>query len=79
MTLKVRIIATDETLYDGMGEMAILPGIEGELAILPQHVPMIVTLGAGIVKIKQLKELLSFNIKGGIAHITREKVDILAD
>ena len=40
-TLKVDVVNAEESLFSGNAEFVALPGIEGELGILPGHTPQI--------------------------------------
>ena len=39
--LKVDVVNAEESLFSGEAEFVALPGIEGELGILPGHTPLI--------------------------------------
>ena len=46
-TLKLEIVTPDGTVYSEDVEMVTLPGVAGEMGILPQHVPLISQLVPG--------------------------------
>lgn len=48
---KLIILSPTATLFEDNVHMAVLPGTEGELGILPNHAPLAVSLKAGQVKI----------------------------
>lgn len=76
--IQTKIIAPSGILYSGEVDMVVMPGSEGELGVMADHVPMIVQLQAGEVRLYNGKTITPFAIKEGIAHITAGKVEILS-
>ncbi len=76
--IQTQIITPSGALYSGEVDMVVMPGTEGELGAMAGHVPMIVQLKAGEVRLHNGKEIELFTINQGIAHITGEKVEILS-
>ena len=57
-----------------------LPGQEGELGILPGHVPLITRIRPGAVRIKTEEGLEEdVFVAGGILEVQPERVTVLAD
>ena len=52
-TLKVDVVNAEESLFSGNAEFVALPGIEGELGILPGHTPLITLIRPGLVRIRK--------------------------
>lgn len=71
------IIALDKILFEGETNSVTLPGSEGELTILKNHIPLITPLKKGNIKIKTKKEELNFRINGGVLEVKPEKVVVL--
>ena len=46
-TLKLEIVTPDAKTYSEDVEMVTLPGVEGEMGIYPQHVPLMTQIVAG--------------------------------
>ena len=44
-TLKLEIVTPDAKVYSDDVEMVTLPGVEGEMGIYPQHVPLMTQIG----------------------------------
>ena len=57
--------------------MVTLPGQEGEMGILPMHVPLITLLGDGEIIARRGNEEDRVLVTGGCAEITAERVAIL--
>ncbi len=56
-----------------------LPTTQGEITILPDHIPLVALLVPGELKIKRGNESESMAISGGFIEVMRNKVVILAD
>ncbi len=80
MPLSVEIVTVEKTLLeeDGVDEV-IAPGIEGQLAVLPQHAPFMTTLGPGELVLKKGGEETPFVVTGGFFEVLNDKVIVLAD
>lgn len=74
------LITPDEILAEEDVLMVTLPGIEGEVGILQDHAPMLLTLGAGTVCFyDQSLETCSkrYSINSGFAHVREVETHIL--
>lgn len=76
--IQTQIITPSGILYSGEADMVVMPGSEGELGVMAGHVPMIVQLKAGEVRLYNGKDIKPFAINHGIANITGEKIEILS-
>ena len=55
-----------------------LPGSEGELGILPQHVPLVTTLGTGILSYEEDGQPKQAAVHYGYGQVSADKVTLLA-
>ncbi len=80
MPLSVEIVTVERTVLteDGVDEV-IAPGIEGELAVLPQHAPFMTILQAGELVLKKGADEIPFAVTGGFFEVLNDKVIVLAD
>jgi F-type H+-transporting ATPase subunit epsilon len=79
-TLKVDVVNAEDTLYSGDAEFVALPGIAGELGILPGHTPLITLIKPGLVRIRtQGKQEEEIFVAGGVLEIQPHHVIVLAD
>jgi F-type H+-transporting ATPase subunit epsilon len=76
-TLKLEITTPNGQVYARDVDMVTLPGQEGEMGILPQHVPLITLLGDGEILAKRGMEVDRLLVTGGCAEITPDRVAIL--
>jgi F-type H+-transporting ATPase subunit epsilon len=75
--LKLEITTPAGRVYSKQVDMVTLPGREGELGILPMHVPLITLLGDGEIVARRGNEEDHVLVTGGCAEITPERVAIL--
>lgn len=59
--------------------MVLAPGIDGQLGILPNHIPLITQLADGELCARVNDEEYYFAIHGGFMHVLPHKVIVLAD
>lgn len=78
-TILVDVVSAQEKIFSGEAEFVALPGEQGELGILPGHVPFITRIRPGAVRIKvDGREELIF-VAGGILEVQPRVVTVLAD
>ena len=75
----LRIIAPDRIFYEGQVSMVEFNTTEGEVGILPGHIPMTVILKPGILSISELEGGKEAALHSGFAEILPESVTILAE
>ena len=74
----VEVITPDKVVFAGEAESIKLPGSSGQFEALNNHAPLISSLDAGTVIVKTNEGEKSFEIKGGIVEILKNKVIVLA-
>ena len=78
-TLKLEIVTPEEKVYSEDVDMVTLPGIEGEMGIYPNHVPLMTQLVAGEVAVRKGGEPYYLAVGDGFVEITGYRVSILTD
>jgi F-type H+-transporting ATPase subunit epsilon len=78
-TLKLEIITPAAKIFEGDVESVLLPGIEGEMGILPRHEALVTELKAGELQLVQKGQTQVFAIGEGFAEITGTSVGVLTD
>jgi F-type H+-transporting ATPase subunit epsilon len=79
VTIRCEIVSQDRQVFSGDAEMVIVPGMDGEMGILPHHVPLLSTLKYGVVRVRfQGKEDI-FTVAGGIVEVQPDCVTVMAD
>jgi F-type H+-transporting ATPase subunit epsilon len=76
-TLKLEVTTPTGQVYSKEVDMVTLPGQEGEMGILPMHVPVITLLGNGEIIARRGPEEDRLLVTGGCAEITQERVAVL--
>lgn len=76
--IRCEIVTQERVVYDEIVEMVVAPGSEGELGILPHHVPLLTALAAGDLRVKVGGEEEHFAISGGFMEVQPDKVTVLA-
>jgi F-type H+-transporting ATPase subunit epsilon len=79
MTIRCEIVSQDRTVFQGDVDIVILPGVAGEMGILPHHAPVLTILKYGVIKIRKGGKEELFTVAGGMAEVQPEIVTILAD
>jgi F-type H+-transporting ATPase subunit epsilon len=78
-TLKLEIVTPDAKTFSDDVEMVTLPGVEGEMGVYPQHVPLMTQLVPGEITVRKDGQDVYLAVGGGFVEITAEKVAILTD
>jgi F-type H+-transporting ATPase subunit epsilon len=78
-TLRLEIVTPEAKTYSEDVDMVTLPGIDGEMGIYPQHVPLMTQVVAGEVVARKGGQEQSLAIGEGFAQITADHVSILTD
>jgi F-type H+-transporting ATPase subunit epsilon len=78
-TLKLEIITPDETAYSEEVDMVTLPGVEGQLGVFPQHVPLMTQLVPGEIIVRKDGRDYFLAVGEGLVEITGDHVAILTD
>ncbi len=79
MTLTVRVIAPDKTVWDAPAEEVILPSTTGQLGILTGHAPLLSALEPGVLRVRESKGWQSIALSGGFAEVDANEVTILVN
>jgi F-type H+-transporting ATPase subunit epsilon len=80
-TIHVDVVSAEEQIFSGPAEFVVLPGMVGELGILPGHTPLLTEIKPGAVRIKvpdKAEDELVF-VQGGFLEVQPHKVTVLAD
>ncbi len=80
-TLLCEIVTPERIVYTNEVEMVIAPTVDGEIGILPLHVPLVTVLAAGELRVRynDNKDVEWFAISGGYLQVHEDKVIVLAD
>src|SRR5258706_9610278 len=78
-TLTLRVITPERITLDTQVQSVRLPGVDGQLGILPRHAPMAAALGAGLLRFNaEGKHALLF-VAGGFAEVRGDALRVVTD
>jgi len=77
--LILEIVTPEAKTFSGEVDMVVLPGVEGELGILPMHVPLMTQLLPGEVRILQDGKQTELVVGTGFVEVSQTHVSILTD
>ena len=80
MSFNLQIISPEKTLFDESIEMVIIPGTEGDIGVLSNHMPLITSLRLGNIYIyKDKKVIRKFLVNGGILEVIENRCTLLTE
>jgi len=79
MTLTIRIIAPDKTVWDASAEEVILPSTTGQIGILTGHAPLLTAVDIGVMRIRSNKDWQNIALMGGFAEVEANEVTVLVN
>ncbi|MGH2357170.1 MAG: F0F1 ATP synthase subunit epsilon [Candidatus Limnocylindria bacterium] len=79
MPLQLEIVSPERRAFTDEVDMVVVPGIDGELGILPHHTRLITALGTGELRIKKAGTETLLFISGGFVEVRPDKVIVMAD
>jgi F-type H+-transporting ATPase subunit epsilon len=79
MSIRCEIVSQDRQVYAGEADMVIVPGVQGEMGILPNHAPLLSSLKFGILRVRYQGQEQIFTIAGGVIEVQPDLVTIMAD
>ena len=79
MPLILEIVTPEARVYSETVDTVVIPTVEGEVGILPGHIPLVAQVGAGELRATKGNVTQYLIVGGGFAQVTGERVSILAD
>jgi F-type H+-transporting ATPase subunit epsilon len=78
-TLRLEIVTPDATVYSEDVDMVTLPGVEGQMGILPLHIPLMTQMVPGEIIVRQSGRDRFLAVGEGLIEVTGDHVAILTD
>ncbi len=78
-TFKFELVSPERVVLEADAEQVVVPGSEGDFAILPQHAPIVSTLRPGILNIDLPDGSKRVYVDGGFAQMDNETLTILVE
>ena len=79
MPIRLEIVTPERLAYEDDVDAVTVPGVEGELGILPHHAPLVSMLGFGELRIRKGGSEELFAIVGGFVQVRPDKVVVMAE
>ncbi|MBT4512840.1 MAG: F0F1 ATP synthase subunit epsilon [Chloroflexi bacterium] len=77
--LNLEIVTAERVVHSDEADLLVVPGVDGEMAILPSHAPLMTMLKPGELIVRKGSEDTSIFVSGGFFELMNDKVTILAD
>ena len=80
-TFRLEIVSAERSLFSGEANFVVVPGVDGELGIFPNHTPLLTKIKPGTLKFhaKDEPEETLFFVAGGFLEVQPTVVTVLAD
>ena len=78
-SLKLEIVTPEAKVFSDNVEMVTLTGIEGDMGIYPDHMPVMTQLVAGEIIVRKENQNIFLAVGDGFVQITGKRVAILTD
>jgi F-type H+-transporting ATPase subunit epsilon len=79
MTLNLRVLAPDNSVYDGSADEVILPSTTGQMGILTGHVSLLTALDSGVLRLREGNTWKAIALSGGFAEVEANEVTVLVN
>lgn len=78
-TLRLEIVTPEAKAYSEDVDMVVVPGTEGELGILPRHIPLMTPIKPGELKVTRNGLDVYLAVGEGFVEVTQTSVTVLTD
>ena len=79
MSLTLRVLAPDQSVFDGTADEVILPSTTGQLGILPGHVSLLTAIDIGVMRVREGGGWKAIALQGGFAEVEADEVTVLVN
>jgi F-type H+-transporting ATPase subunit epsilon len=79
MSLNLRVLAPDQSVFEGDVDEVILPSATGQLGVLTGHVSLLTALDSGVLRLRQGSAWSSIALMGGFAEVEANEVTVLVN
>ncbi|HXS99559.1 MAG TPA: ATP synthase F1 subunit epsilon [Elusimicrobiota bacterium] len=77
--LTLELVTPEKVAWSAPADFVVLPAANGEMGVLPGHMPFLVQLGAGEVRITEGEQVKRFAVSGGFAEIKDDVISLFAE
>ena len=79
MSLTLRILAPDKSVFDDTADEIILPSTTGLLGVLPGHISMVTAIDFGVLRVLKNGNWDSIALSGGFAEVESDEITVLVN
>jgi F-type H+-transporting ATPase subunit epsilon len=79
MPIRLEIVTAERIVFSDEVDTVVVPGMSGQLGILPHHAPLMTTLSPGELIARKNNQDYSLAISGGFIEVRPDRIIILAD
>ncbi len=79
MSLTLRVLAPDKSVFDDSADEIILPSTTGLLGVLPGHISMVTAIDFGVLRVFKNGNWESIALTGGFAEVESDEVTVLVN
>ncbi len=79
MALTLEIVTPEARVYSDTIDSVVIPTVDGEIGVLPGHIPLLTQVDSGELKVTKGAATLLLAVSGGFAQIVADKVSVLAE
>jgi F-type H+-transporting ATPase subunit epsilon len=79
MALTLEIVTPEAKVYTDTIDSVVIPTVEGEIGILPGHIPLLTQVAEGELRVAKGAETQYLAVSGGFAQIEGDSVRVLAE
>lgn len=77
--VRLEIVTPEAKTFSDDVDSVVIPGVEGELGVLPMHAPLMTLLEPGELRVMKNGEETRLAVGEGFVEITQEKIAVLTD
>ncbi len=77
--LSFHLVSPERELFSGPVDQVVVPGSEGDFAVLPKHAPVMSTIRPGAITVTDGAQVRRIFVVGGFADVTPDGLTILAE
>jgi F-type H+-transporting ATPase subunit epsilon len=78
-TLHLEIVTPEARTFSGEAQMVVVPGVEGELGILPDHMPLMTQINPGELRVITGEGEQFLAVGSGFLEVLPDRVSVMTD
>ena len=78
-SLNLEIVTPEARTFSGEAQMVVVPGVDGELGILPDHMPLMTQIHPGELRVTTADGELYLAVGEGFLEVLPDRVSVMTD